>query len=132
MQRKHICLQLSLLLHGTSDSDMKRRIKNILPVLFVLAFILSCTERIELPLDESSVKLVVEGTITTNTSVHTIYLTETTNYYYNQKPPAVTGAEISITDGETITRLSETSPGVYQTSPGFKGVVGMTSHWRIF
>jgi len=105
---------------------MKRRIKNILPVLFVLAFILSCTERIELPLDESSVKLVVEGTITTNTSVHTIYLTETTNYYYNQKPPAVTGAEISITDGETITRLSETSPGVYQTSPGFKGVVGMT------
>ena len=105
---------------------MRRRIKKILPVLFALAFILSCTERIDLPLDESSVKLVVEGSITTNTSVHTIYLTETTNYYYNQKPPAVTGAEISINDGETITRLSENSPGVYQTSADFKGVVGMT------
>ena len=105
---------------------MRRRIKKILPVLFALALILSCTERIDLPLDESGVKLVVEGSITTNTSVHTIYLTETTNYYYNQKPPAVTGAEITINDGETITRLSENSPGVYQTSADFKGVEGMT------
>ncbi len=91
-----------------------------------LAFILSCTERIDLPLDESSVRLVVEGTITTNTSVHTVYLTETTNYYYNQKSPAVTGADIKITDGENIISLSETSPGVYQTLPDFKGVEGMT------
>ena len=105
---------------------MKRNLKSILPVLFSLAFVISCTERIDLPLDESSVKLVVEGSVTTNTSVHTVYLTETTNYYYNQKPPAVTGAEITITDGETITSLSETSPGVYQTSPDFRGVVGMT------
>ncbi len=105
---------------------MRRRINKILPVLFALAFILSCTERIDLPLDESEVRLVVEGSITTNTSVHTVYLTETTNYYYNQKPPAVTGAEISINDGETITRLSENSPGVYQTSADFKGEVGMT------
>ncbi|MBI5009835.1 MAG: DUF4249 domain-containing protein [Bacteroidia bacterium] len=105
---------------------MKRRIKKILPVLLLLAFVLSCTERIDLPLDESNVKLVVEGTITTNTSVHTIYLTETTNYYYNQKSPAVTGADISITDGETIISLNETSPGVYQTLPDFKGVEGMT------
>jgi len=105
---------------------MIRHIKKISTLLLSAAVFFACTERIDLPLDESSIKLVVEGSVTTNTAVHTIYLTETTNYYYNQKPPVVTGAVVTISDGRDFFNLSETSPGIYQTSPDFKGVEGLT------
>src|SRR5512133_1525629 len=105
---------------------MKENIKKILLLFLIASIVFSCTERIDLPLDESSVKLVVEGSVTTNAGVQTIYLTETTNYYYNQKPPVVTGADVTISDGQTLFKLSETSPGIYQTSADFSGREGLT------
>jgi len=104
---------------------MKR--EKIIPLSLVIAAMLfSCTERIDLPLDESSKKLVVEGAVTTDQGVHSIYLTETTGYYYNLQPPAVTGATVSITDGEDVYYLTEEIPGVYQTSSLFRGIEGRT------
>ncbi len=96
----------------------------ILTGLTTLSFLLSCTERIDLPLDEGSIRLVVEGSVTTESRVHTIYLTESTAYYYNQEPPAVTGATVTISDGVSVFVLVENSPGVYQTGPGFSGTEG--------
>ncbi|MBK9390034.1 MAG: DUF4249 domain-containing protein [Bacteroidetes bacterium] len=105
---------------------MINKVKKILPILLAVSVLLSCTERIDLPLDESSVRLVVEGSVTTNPGVQTIYLTETTDYYYNQKPPVVTGADVTITDGQNLFILSETSPGIYQTSSDFTSKEGFT------
>jgi hypothetical protein len=102
------------------------RVKIFTYLILFSAVVFSCTERIDLPLDESSIKLVVEGAVTTDTAVHEIFLTETTGYYYNDKPPAVTGASVSITDGETIFELTEEIPGVYRTSSDFYGVAGKT------
>lgn len=72
----------------------------------------SCTERIDLPLDENDIKLVVEGSITPGRA--TVLLTQTTGYSYNQPPPHVTGARVVIDDGETAIELDEHLPGVYQ------------------
>jgi hypothetical protein len=93
-------------------------------ILSTLTF--SCTERIDLPLDESSVRLVVEGAVTTAKGIHKIYLSKSTSYYYNQEPPKVTGAFVSISDGENIYKLTEDLPGVYLTSSDFYGVEGKT------
>lgn len=93
----------------------------------VLAFITaSCTEKVDIQLDESYTRLVVDGCITDDTMPHTIRLTTTTSYYYNQPAPAVRGATVSITDGTTTFPLTETMPGVYQTSGNVSGKPGLT------
>lgn len=96
----------------------------ILPIL-LFAALSSCTERIDLPLDESSFRLVVEGEVTTDTAAHSVYLTKSTSYYYNQEPPVVTGASVNITDGENVYELMEEEPGIYRTKTDFHGIVGV-------
>jgi len=88
--------------------------------------ITSCTERIDVELDDSYTRLVVDGAITTDTMAHTVVLSKTTSYYYNQPAPPVTGARVSITDGEQIYDLTEDNPGVYRTDPSVHGVYGHT------
>jgi hypothetical protein len=103
-----------------------RQLKVILSTILTSALLFSCTERIDLPLDESSVRLVVEGAVTTEKTAHSVYLTESTSYYYNQKPPVVTGATVEITDGENVFVLSEEEPGIYRTSSDFQGIEGIS------
>jgi hypothetical protein len=103
-----------------------RLLKKIISSLLISAAVISCTERIDLPLDESSVRLVVEGAITSETTAHSVYLTQSTSYYYNQGPPVVTGASVNVTDGENVYELIEEEPGIYRTSNDFHGVEGMT------
>lgn len=103
---------------------------NIKVTLFIVTILsitmFSCTERIEIELDESYTRLVVDGSITTDTMAHTVMLTSTSSYYYNQPAPPVTGAEVSITDGSLSFSLHETSPGVYRTASVVHGVPGKT------
>lgn len=84
----------------------------------------SCTERIDIQLDNSYIRLVVDGAITTDTMAHTIVLSTTSSYYYNQPTPMVTGALVSITDGTQTFTLKEDSAGVYRTDPSVYGVAG--------
>ena len=101
--------------------------KNIFIISAFLLFVTSCTERIDIELDETYTRLVVYGTITTDTSTYYIQLTETTSYYYNETPPPVTGANLEISDdaGNVFT-LNETEPGIYATSPLFAAIPGRT------
>ena len=103
-----------------------RLLKTIISPILITAALISCTERIDLPLDESSVRLVVEGAITSDTTAHSVYLTQSTSYYYNQKPPVVSGASVNLTDGEDVYELTEEEPGIYRTSSDFHGIEGMT------
>lgn len=88
----------------------------------------SCTERIDIELDDTYSRLVVDGQITTDDSCrHAIILTESTSYFYNQPPPAVSNADVQVIDDEgNISLLSEESPGVYLLPEGFKAVIGIT------
>ncbi|MDD2799703.1 MAG: DUF4249 domain-containing protein [Bacteroidales bacterium] len=96
-------------------------------LLFVL-IISSCTEEIQLDLGTIPPQLVVDGAITNEAKVHTIYLRKTGDYFYNQPVVMVSGAAVSISDGTTNVLLAEdpNSPGAYRTASDFAGVVGHT------
>jgi len=86
----------------------------------------SCVERINIELDSSYERLVVDGAITTDTIAQTVRLLKTTSYFYDQAAPPVTGADLKISDGESVYSLHEDSPGVYRTDPSVFGVAGKT------
>jgi hypothetical protein len=92
----------------------------------------SCTERIDIDLDDSYTRLVVYGTITTDTTRHFIELSTTSSYYYNEAPPPVTGASLEISDDQGNSEsLNEVEPGKYSTSPLFFVIPGRTYTLRI-
>jgi hypothetical protein len=97
---------------------------SITGILLLPIMIFSCTERIDIKLDDSLTRLVVDGAITTDTMAHTVILSKTSSYYYNQPVIFVTGARVSISDGEITFDLTEKSPGIYRTSPASYGVAG--------
>jgi len=103
-----------------------KNFKSIVSVLVLSVVFFSCTERIEIELDDSYTMLVVDGAITTDTMAHTVKLSTSTSYYYNQPAPRVTGALVSITDGTQTFNLKEDSAGVYRTDPTVFGVGGQT------
>lgn len=95
-------------------------------ILTFSTLVISCTERIDVELDESYTRLVVDGAITTDTMSHAVVLSKTSSYYYNMPAPVVTGASVSITDGNQTFKLKEDSPGIYRTASSVYGVTGKT------
>jgi hypothetical protein len=109
---------------------------NITTIIIIFAISISqwnCTERIDLELDSTYTRLVVEGHVTSDTAAHWIRLSETTDYFQNQTAPPVNGAEVSLDDGESIHMLTEsdTLPGWYFTSLDYHGIPGRTYTLRI-
>ncbi len=98
-----------------------------LPLLVAL-ILASCTEKIDLELDSAYVRLVVEGAITTDTMAHRVRLTRTTDFFYNQPAPTVSGAQVTISDGSQTFPLTEDPqhPGDYLTQEDVHGVPGNT------
>lgn len=94
--------------------------------ILIIVMFSSCTERIDISLDDSTVKLVVEGSITTERKSHKVFLSTTSGYFYNQQPKSVQGAAVSITDGVNNYNLTETEPGVYQTAQFVRGSESIT------
>ncbi len=95
-------------------------------MLLLLAAV-SCTERIDVQLDESYARLVVDGCITTDSLRPTVALTKSSDYYYNKPSPRVTGATVTIFDGTTSYLLSETIPGqsgIYSSPDPLPGKAG--------
>jgi hypothetical protein len=96
-------------------------------VLVIIAT--SCVERIEVELDPTYVRLVVDGSITTDTSKCTVNLTQTADYFYNAPIPRVTNATVTLFDGDSSYTLKETEPGksgVYESESNIVGIVGKT------
>ncbi|MEM7161127.1 MAG: DUF4249 family protein [Bacteroidota bacterium] len=97
--------------------------KNI-SALIVLVFLLaSCTERIELDLnDNQNRRIVVEGEITNEQIAHEIKLTWTADYFVNELPEPVTGAIVTISDGTNLYNLTEAgNSGRYYTDVNVQG-----------
>ncbi|KPL21891.1 MAG: hypothetical protein AMS23_08710 [Bacteroides sp. SM1_62] len=108
-------------------------IKTSIIILAISLSLWNCTERIDIELDSTYTRLVVEGYVTSDTAAHWIRLSETSDYFHNQAAPAVTGAEVAIDDGESVHMLTEsdTLPGWYLTSPDYHGIPGRTYTLRI-
>ncbi|MGV3629829.1 MAG: DUF4249 domain-containing protein [Bacteroidota bacterium] len=97
--------------------------------LFALVYLFmlsSCEKVIDLDLNSEDPKYVVEGTVTKDSTVHTVKITRTLNFDENTAYPTVDNAVVSISDnlGNTTT-LTLVSPGTYQTS-NYLGVEGRT------
>ena len=109
-----------------SDSEKMKYTGYILLTAVISLLIHSCVERIDIKLDDSYTRLVVDGAITTDTMAHKITLSSTTSYYYNQPAPPVTGAHLQISDGTDVYPLDEEAPGIYLTDSSVCGVAGKT------
>ncbi len=102
-----------------------KALRYILPLFAVLAMY-SCTERIELELnDDENRRLVVDAWFTSITKQHEVRLTETTSFYAPEEAPKVSGAMVKITGPDVDETLIEEEPGVYRTS-SIAGTVGNT------
>jgi hypothetical protein len=101
--------------------------KSFLIITAIVLIVSSCTERIDIQLDDTYTRLVVYGAITSDTTTHYIELSTTTSYYYNEAPPPVTGASVEISDDlGNVESLTEVEPGKYATSPLFYAITGRT------
>lgn len=98
---------------------------HIIPLFLSLVALWGCTEKIDLKLDSSYTRLVVEGAISTDTVPQQVKLTLTTSYFFNEPAPVVTGATVTVSDGTVTWPLTERKPGTYQTAPD---VFGLPNH----
>lgn len=111
---------------------MKKRNFIYLSMMALLP-IIGCTEDIDLNLNSTAQRLVVEGFLNTDTTKQYIRLTLSGDYYDSQTMPAVTGAQVTITTDDETLLLHEDSayPGYYFTSDTFFGQQGKTYHLAI-
>ena len=105
-----------------------KTVKAITIIIVLTIFLWNCTERIEVNVDSSFTRLVVEGSVTSDTAAHWVRLSTTTDYFHNKPAPLVEGATVTIDDGIQIHILTEsdTLPGMYYTSPDYHGIPGKT------
>ena len=97
--------------------------------VLLLLVITACTERIDIKLDETYTRLVVNGKILTDSTHQEITLSKTADYFYNQPVPMVVNAIVSVSDGENQYLFRETEPGisgVYRSETAFPGRIGKT------
>jgi len=107
------------------------KFKNILYFIISIFFFASCVEDISLPLENGTKMLVVEGGLTTDAISHKIMLSLTNDFYDTERPAAVSGATVTLSDGENTYTLTETgTAGTYRT-PVFAAEIGKTYRLEI-
>ncbi len=102
-------------------------INRVIYLIIIAMMAVACTEEIEVELDTTFTRLVVDGSIGNDTATYQIRLTTTSGYFSNSPAPVVPGATLTISDGEQDYPLRETKPGisgVYETPADFAGSVG--------
>lgn len=107
--------------------------KNIKYILFITLIILgsACNEayqEIEWDLNDQSPRLIVTGEVTSEYKYQTIYLRQSDSYFSNQALPRISGAAVSVSDGNNTYTFVEDSDfkGTYKSEVRFAGVVGRT------
>ncbi len=95
---------------------------------FLILMGAACTEEIQMPLESTYVRLVVDGGINTDTTVHRVRLSRSGDAL-NEKPGnVISDAIVTITDGSETFNLAENTanPGVYETDSTVFGLEGKT------
>lgn len=112
--------------HKTATVDILKAMKTSILLLFAIAWLSSCTERIDIELDSTYERLVVEGHVTTDTGTHWVRLTRSKDYYSSNPVSAIGNATVQMTDGNLTMTLAENpeKPGYYETPSDFHGTPG--------
>jgi hypothetical protein len=93
-------------------------------IVIVLA---GCTEKIDIDLDQQQyARLVVDARFSSDTSAHLVQLSTTADYFDNQAPKMISGAEVTISNAEDKYFLTEApvGSGNYYTDPLIAGRIG--------
>jgi len=101
--------------------------------LLAILLMVSCSERIDIELDSTYRRLVVQGAVTSDSVRHRVMLTTSSDYFANMTSPRVSGAVVEISfDNQTYT-LAENNfyPGLYETPVAFRGMIGTTYELHI-
>ena len=97
-----------------------KNIANITTALFILFSFCSCEKEINLELENTTPKLVLEGNILMGLDTiiyeQKIKLTRSGNYVGNSTPEAINNATVSVFDGINTFVFNHTSNGVYHSS----------------
>jgi len=104
-------------------------IKQTVYCLLFIFLAAGCTEKVDVKLDDTYTRLVVDGNIETDTGAYSVTLTRSANYFYNEPAQKVVNAILELTNGDTTFILHETEEGksgVYNTDSTFSGTIGKT------
>jgi len=85
---------------------------------------IACTENIDLPLDSTYARLVVDGSISTDTMRHKVILSKSGDALHKNPTEYISNAVVTISDGENEFKLTENpaKKGTYETDPTVYGI----------
>ncbi len=104
-------------------------IKKLLYIVMLATLVSACTEKIDVKLDSTYTRVVVDGNIESDTGIYRVTLTTSADYFANESVPKIVNAIVTITDGDSIFILHESQKGVsgiYETDRNFAGKTGST------
>ena len=114
---------------------MKHKIVYLIFIAIVsLGILNSCTERIDIDLEQEYTRLAVEGYVTPGgPAFQYVHLTTTAGYFSNEVPAIVSGATVAIEEESNVFLFNEDAdkPGYYLAPLGFKGVTEKTYQMKI-
>ncbi len=109
---------------------MKKRLPGNIGLIVALLMLanLSCTEIVQIDLDSTYTRLVVQGGVTSDSVFHQVQLSLSSDYFSNQPAPRVSGAIVHLEFDDVSLELEEDDavPGLYLTPYAFRGVIGTT------
>jgi|AntRauTorckE6833_2_1112554.scaffolds.fasta_scaffold01263_2 hypothetical protein len=113
-------------------TNFKPMIK-LLPIILMAAIFSSCTEKMDIELDEDYARLVAEGVITNEVKAHKIELSKTTGFFNSEPAQRISGAIVTLDDGNNTDTLQEMSQqkGTYATEETYRGVPGRSYELHI-
>ncbi|MDP2337493.1 MAG: DUF4249 family protein [Bacteroidota bacterium] len=94
---------------------------------FALLFLVSCEKEINIDLNQSNPRFVIEGNLSNVAGESNVKISKTINFDEIISNPSISGALVTITDNtlNQIDTLTETSAGIY-FKPGITGLEGHT------
>ena len=103
--------------------------RKIFQILLLSLLAAACTEKINVKLDTTYTRVVVDGNVQSDTGVYAVSLTKSSDYFSNEPAPRIVNATVTVADGVNTYTLHESLPGIsgiYQTDRGFAGKIGNT------
>ncbi|WP_448698790.1 DUF4249 family protein [Mucilaginibacter sp. AW1-3] len=89
------------------------KIRTLIAIVFILSGLLSCQKVINVDVGNASPQLVIEGNLTDHQGLQTITISRSVPYGNTNVFPAVSGANVIVTDANTTYKFTETQPGTY-------------------
>ena len=101
--------------------------KKILLIISTVVVLFGCEEAIQLDLDQTPTRYVIDGLITDELAKHYVKISTSTDFYSEGNTPRVSGAVVEVSDDTGNSYFfaeSETNKGYYEAE--FEGVPGRT------